>query len=287
MVVATKQPSWLAKQFTLRKITFYTIFHGLHLFLFIYGWYKQASDQRLAPLNTLKFSVWFSRGAGLCLSLDTMIILLPMCRNLLRYIRPKIRWLPLDESQWFHRQVAYTMLFWTIVHVAAHYVNFFNVERGQVRKEAAVQIHYTQAGGITGHVMLLCMLLIYTTAHAKIRQQSYETFWYTHHLFVPFLLAMYTHATGCFVRDSAKPYSPFAGNPFWNHCIGYQSWRWELVGGAIYLCERVYREIRARRQTEIIKVVRHPYGMLYEGLQVERFGADEFHRCGRDPVSQT
>jgi len=260
MVVANKQPSWLAKQFTLRKITFYTIFHGLHLFLFIYGWYKQASDQRLAPLNTLKFSVWFSRGAGLCLSLDTMIILLPMCRNLLRYIRPKIRWLPLDESQWFHRQVAYTMLFWTVVHVASHYVNFFNVERGQVRKEAAVQIHYTQAGGITGHVMLLCMLMMYTTAHAKIRQQSYETFWYTHHLFVPFLLAMYTHATGCFVRDSTNPYSPFAGNPFWNHCIGYQSWRWELVGGAIYLCERVYREIRARRQTEIIKVVRHPYG---------------------------
>ena len=172
--VATAQPSWLAKQFTLRKITFYTLFHGLHIFLFIFGWYKQASDERLEALNTLTFSVWFSRGAGLCLSVDTMIIVLPMCRNLLRYIRPKIRWLPLDESQWFHRQVAYTMLFWTIVHVAAHYVNFYNVERSLVRPEAAVQIHYMQAGGITGHVMLLCMLLMFTTAHAKIRQQSYS-----------------------------------------------------------------------------------------------------------------
>nr|OQO17266.1 hypothetical protein B0A51_14171 [Rachicladosporium sp. CCFEE 5018] len=259
MAVQTKQPSWLAKQFTFRKIMFYTLFHGLHIFLFIYGWYKQVSDQRLAPLNTLKFSVWFSRGAGLCLSVDTMIILLPMCRNLLRYVRPKLSFLPLDESQWFHRQVAYTMLFWTAVHVGAHYVNFFNVERSQVRKEAAVEIHYMQAGGITGHVMLLCMLLMYTTAHAKIRQQSYETFWYTHHLFVPFLLALYTHATGCFVRDSVQPYSPFAGEPFWNHCIGYQGWRWELIGGTIYLCERVYRELRSRRHTEIVKIVRHPY----------------------------
>jgi NADPH oxidase len=262
-VETTVQPSWLAKQFTLRKIIFYTLFHGLHIFLFIFGWYKQASDDRLAPLNTLKFSVWFSRGAGLCLSVDTMIILLPMCRNLVRYIRPKIRWLPLDESKWFHRQVAYTMLFWTVVHVAAHYVNFFNVERSLVRAEAAVQIHYMQAGGITGHVMLLCMLLMFTTAHAKIRQQSYETFWYTHHLFIPFLLAMYTHATGCFVRDSTDPYSPFAGKNFWGHCIGYQGWRWELVGGIIYLFERLYREIRSRRQTEIIKVVRHPYGMRF------------------------
>jgi len=259
-MATTKPKSWLAAQLTWRKITFYAIFHGFHILLFIIGWYVQATNDKLAALNALKFSVWFSRGAGLCLSFDIMVILLPMCRNLLKFIRPRIRWLPLDESQWFHRQVAYSLLSWTVVHVAAHYVNFFNVERSQVRREAAVQIHYMQAGGITGHVMLLCMLLMYTTAHAKIRQQSYETFWYTHHLFIPFLLAMYTHATGCFVRDSAQPYSPFAGKGFWSHCIGYEGWRWELVGGAIYLCERVYREIRSRRQTEIVKVVRHPYG---------------------------
>jgi NADPH oxidase len=138
--------------------------------------------------------------------------------------------------------------------------SFFNVEKTQVRPETAVQIHYTQPGGITGHIMLLCMLLMYTTAHHRIRQQSFETFWYTHHLFIPFLLGMYTHATGCFVRDSTNPYSPFAGAPFWNHCIGYEGWRWELFGGGFYLIERLYREIRARRETAITKVVRHPYG---------------------------
>ncbi|KAH0356582.1 NADPH oxidase, partial [Aureobasidium melanogenum] len=94
---------------------------------------------------------------------------------------------------------------------------------------------------------------------AKIRQQSYETFWYTHHLFVPFLLALYSHATGCFVRDTVEPVSPFAGKYFWNHCLGYEGWRWELVGGGLYFLERIYREIRARRPTEIIKVVKHPY----------------------------
>jgi NADPH oxidase len=138
--------------------------------------------------------------------------------------------------------------------------SFFNVERAQVRPEAAVQIHYTQPGGITGHIMLLCMLLMFTTAHARIRKQSFETFWYTHHLFVPFLLAMYTHATGCFVRDSVQPYSPFAGKPFWAHCIGYEGWRWELIGGTLYLVERIYRELRARRDTRITKVIRHPFG---------------------------
>jgi NADPH oxidase len=138
--------------------------------------------------------------------------------------------------------------------------SFFNVERVQVRPQIALQIHYAEAGGITGHIMLLCMLLMYTTAHHRIRQQSFETFWYTHHLFIPFLLGMYTHATSCFVRDTAPAWSPFDEENFWTHCIGYEGWRWELVGGGLYLCDRLYREIRCRRQTQIVKVVRHPYG---------------------------
>ena len=73
-------------------------------------------------MNTLTFSVWMSRGAGLVLSFDTTFILLPMCRNILRWVRPKIKWLPLDESQFFHRQIAYAMLLFTCIHVLAHYV---------------------------------------------------------------------------------------------------------------------------------------------------------------------
>lgn len=53
-----------------------------------------------------------------------------MLRNVIRVIRPKLRWaFPADENIWFHRQVAYSMAFWAMVHTTAHYVNFFNVER--------------------------------------------------------------------------------------------------------------------------------------------------------------
>lgn len=189
-----------------------------------------------------------------------MLILLPVCRTLVRIVRPKVRWLPLDENIWFHRQIAYAMLFFSVIHTTGHYVNFFNVEKTQIRPVLALDIHYQQAGGVTGHVMLLCMLLMYTTAHHRIRQQSFETFWYTHHLFIPFMLGLYTHAVGCFVRDTAEPFSPFAGDIFWEHCIGYQGWRWELFTGALYLAERLYREVRAKKETKITRVVRHPYG---------------------------
>jgi NADPH oxidase len=86
--------------------------------------YKQANEDRLAALNTLKWSVWISRGAGLVLSFDTTLILLPVCRTLVRWIRPKVKFLPLDENIWFHRQVAYAMLLFTLLHVAAHYVKY-------------------------------------------------------------------------------------------------------------------------------------------------------------------
>ncbi|RYP73820.1 hypothetical protein DL771_003398 [Monosporascus sp. 5C6A] len=258
----------MKKQFTASKITFHILFWAFHWFWFGYGWWKQASDPRLAGLNTLNWSVWSSRGAGLVLAIDGTLILLPVCRTIMRTIRPKIRFVPLDENIWFHRQVAYAMLMFTIIHVSAHYVNFYNVEKTQIRPLTAIQIHYAEPGGVTGHVMLLCMLLMYTTAHHRIRQQSFETFWYTHHLFIPFFLGLYTHAVGCFVRDTAQSFSPFAGADFWGHCIGYQGWRWELFAGGFYLAERLYREIRAARETKITRVVRHPYDVVE--LQFEK-----------------
>jgi hypothetical protein len=128
--------------------------------------------------------------------------------------------------------------------------------------------------------MLLCMILMwdvffhwsnyplipsyydrYSTAHHKIRTQCFEAFWYTHHLAFFFLVALYTHATGCFVRDSAKPdYISFF--PFYStdHCLGYESWRFIIWPGIIYFGERVYREIRGRQPTTLERVLVHPSG---------------------------
>jgi len=215
-------------------------------------------------LNSLKFSVWISRGAGLVLALDGGMILIPMLRNIIRVIRPKLTWaFPADENIWFHRQVAYQMAFWAVLHTTAHYVNFINVERTQIRKEIALQIHYTQAGGISGHFMLLIMVLMYTTAHHKIRNQCFEAFWYTHHLAFFFMIGLYAHATGCFVRDSVNPDYTFTF-PFYStdHCLGYESWRATIWPGIIYFGERVWREIRARKATRLSKVLVHPSGAM-------------------------
>jgi NADPH oxidase len=265
MPPANAHPNWFQREFlTGKRLAFNVVFYGLHFFFFGYGWHSQAVNVKLAGLNSLKYSVWISRGAGLVLAFDGGLILIPMLRNIIRVVRPKLTWLfPADENIWFHRQVAYSMAFWAMVHTTAHYVNFINVERTQIRKQIALQIHYTQPGGITGHFMLLIMLLMYSTAHQKIRNQCFEAFWYTHHLAFFFMLGLYTHATGCFVRDSVDP-DLIPTFPFYSteHCLGYLSWRYTIWPGIIYFGERAYREYRARRATRLSKVLVHPSGAM-------------------------
>jgi len=123
-----------------RRLIWHILWQGLHWGLFGYGWYppstvertqltsprySQEANNKLALLNTLKYSVWTSRGAGLVLIADGFLITLAVCRNLIRFLRPKIRFLPLDENLWFHRQTAYMLLLFSIIHTTAHYVNFF------------------------------------------------------------------------------------------------------------------------------------------------------------------
>lgn len=165
------------------------------------------------------------------------------------------------------------------------HISFYNVEKAQVHPEKAAQIHYIQAGGVTGHIMLLRMLLIYTTSHYRIRHQSFEIFWYTHHLFVPFL-SLYTHSTGRFVRDSTKPISPLAGVEFWNHCLGYQSWRWEVVAGSLYWKGYIGKYVPSKRQklprSSAIHIV-----CLHIILHSSRlFRSYTEFRCNRNPSPQ-
>ncbi|GAA5988272.1 hypothetical protein JCM5350_002838 [Sporobolomyces pararoseus] len=249
--VLRKLASRVKEELTGRKLLWNLLFYLGHLAIFAYGWYKQMTDARLAGLNKLKYSVWISRGAGLCLGVDGLLIILPLLRNLIRFVRPVVgRIVPVDENIWFHRQIAYSILFWTIVHTTAHYVNMINVERSQVRKETAWAIMYTQPGGITGHFMLLLMFFMYTTAHRKIRKQSFEAFWYTHHLAFLFLIALYFHAIGCFVRGALPGQLV--------KCLGYRSWQWCIGGGVLYLLERLIRLIRSHRSTTLTAVLLHP-----------------------------
>ncbi|ORZ40321.1 ferric reductase NAD binding domain-domain-containing protein, partial [Catenaria anguillulae PL171] len=230
--------------------TFWILFQG---FLFIFGWEKQRRDFGLRLLNRLQLSVYSSRGAGLCLAVTSALLILPVCRNTMGMLRSTFlgRIISFDDSIFFHKVCAWTILLFSLVHTNAHYVNFFNVEtRLAALGIRTWQIHYTVSGGWTGHIMLMLMFFMYTAAAAQVRHQSFETFWFVHHLAIVWYLCVFYHAVDCFVKTVEGT------------CRPYYSWMYCLAVCALYLGERIYREIRGRRPTKITNVILHPGNAL-------------------------
>lgn len=55
--------------------------------------------------------------------LTDLLSWLSVLRNFVMVLRPKLSWLlPLDENRFFHRQIAYSILFFSIIHTTAHCV---------------------------------------------------------------------------------------------------------------------------------------------------------------------
>lgn len=77
-----------------------------------------------------------AKAGGAVLNLNSMLILLPVCRNLIsffrgscstnQFCRRSIR-RQLDKNITFHKCVAYMIALWTVIHVVAHMFNFRNL----------------------------------------------------------------------------------------------------------------------------------------------------------------
>jgi NADPH oxidase len=215
-------------------------------------------------LNTVGNSVLASRGAGFILSINCSLLLLGVCRNIIRILRQSWlnRIIPFEENLYFHRWVAYAMLIFALVHTNAHYTNFFVVEYqlGAAGLGSAFDIHFTQWGGVTGHIMLFICFLMFTSVKRQVKHKNYEIFWYTHHLFIPFYFAMFFHAFGCFVKsaDTSK-------------CKSYNSNFGTIPAFCIYIMERLIRMYRAWEATSINKVIFHPGNTVELRFEKETF----------------
>ncbi|KAF9433747.1 hypothetical protein BGZ76_009027 [Entomortierella beljakovae] len=253
---------------TARRYAFFIIWFILHVILFIFGILRVKLSKDLDNLNdTLGWSLWIARGGGMCLIWDCSIILLPVCRNILRVLRVSFlnKLIPIDENIWFHKITAYSILFCTIVHSIGHYVNFFKMDRYYREdpkgpfKWTNAQLLYTSYAGVTGHIMLLCMVLMYTTAKQTQRNKSFESFWYTHHLAFFMLGALMFHGLGCIVKDKNGV------------CRGYQSYHYLAIGYCLYIIERFFRAYRARLDTKLVKAIQHPAGVIELQIQKPSF----------------
>jgi len=118
---------------------------------------------------------------------------------------------------------------------------------------------------ITGWLMWICLGVMVFFAAEKRRNSKnggFERFWYTHHLFIPFFILWQLHGMFCMIQPDRPPYCSF-------NTIGV-FWRYWIVGGLIWIYERILREVRSRHITYISKVIQHPSDVMELQIKKER-----------------
>ncbi|XP_045671489.1 NADPH oxidase 4-like isoform X3 [Ursus americanus] len=177
-----------------------------------------------------------SRASASVLNLNCSLILLPVCRTLLAYLRGSQK-VPsrrtrrlLDKSRTFHITCGVTICIFSGVHVAAHLVNALNfsvnysedfteLNAARYRDEDPRKLLFTTVPGLTGVGMVLVLFLMITASTYAIRVSNYDIFWYTHNLFFVFYMLLMLHVSGGLLKYQANldTHPPGCINPNGTH----------------------------------------------------------------------
>ncbi|KAI9471476.1 NADPH oxidase B [Coemansia mojavensis] len=196
-----------------------------------------------------------ARSAALALHINTALVLLPICRTVISWIRttPLNRIIPFDHALLFHKVIGYSIMLFTLVHAASHYRNYYIVS--QAMNVPYWKMLFTTGHSITGHLMMFVIIIMSVTGYTKIRRKHFNLFWNLHHLFVVYFACFSVHGGFCLLKSDFPPYCS-TGAAF------YKYW---AFSGFVYLFERLSREIRANTRAKhmrVQKVILHPGNVL-------------------------
>ncbi|KAF8977360.1 hypothetical protein BGZ46_007458 [Entomortierella lignicola] len=231
------------------RAIFFGIWIFVHIGLFGLAFFNYFySDNFENARKILGVTLPIARGAALVLHVDAGVVLLPVCRTLISWLRstPLNRIIPFDKAVTFHKAIAWSIVFFTLVHTVAHYINFYKLAK--TGNYSFWNLMFVSGPGLTGHIMLVVLLVMVVTALPSVRTKKFEIFWYWHHLFLVFFFFFSFHGAFCLLTPDRPPY-----------CKDISSfWKYWVSSGFIYLCERIAREWRAQQKTVISRVILHP-----------------------------
>ncbi|KAG5851845.1 NADPH oxidase 1 [Anguilla anguilla] len=216
------------------------VWMGINIFLFVYFYlFYDLGERFYYTRHILGAALAWARAPAAVLNFNCLLILLPVCRNLLSLLRGSFMCCgrsmrkQLDKNLTFHKLVAYMIGLMTAVHTVAHLLNmeWFNKSRrgeydelstalsslggdgddddddetylNPIRSINTTPTHvvFTTIAGVTGVIITLALILIITSSMEVIRRSYFEVFWYTHHLFIIFFAGLVIHGAGRIVRS--------------------------------------------------------------------------------------
>ncbi|KAF3591947.1 hypothetical protein DY000_02027284 [Brassica cretica] len=207
--------------------------------------YKYIQYKNRAVYEVLGHCVCFAKGSAETLKLNMALVLLPVCRNTITWLRNNTRFgvlVPFDDNINFHKVIAVGITIGVGIHSIAHLACDFS------RLIAATPEEYKPLGkyfgeeqpkryshfvksteGITGLLMVLLMAIAFTLALPWFRQgklektlpkplkklASFNAFWYTHHLFVVVYILLIVHGYNLYLsKEWYKKTVSISRHPF-------------------------------------------------------------------------
>lgn len=235
-----------------RRFTHYLEEHGVELLLLtVYvlinvGLFAGAVE-RYAAKGANGF-VMIARGCGACLNFNGALILVPMMRRFLTWLRATsaARVLPVDSSVAFHKLVGHAMFGFAVVHTLAHLCNYLTLET------PFLELLLGTRAGLTGLLLMMVFGFMWFFALDLIRRSGHFELFYFSHLgyFAWFALAL---------------------------LHGPVFWIWTLVPLLGYAVGRVLRLAQRTREAEVAQLNLLPSEVT--NLQIKRPAGWE-HRAG-------
>uniref|UniRef100_A0A7N8YCW9 NADPH oxidase 1 n=1 Tax=Mastacembelus armatus TaxID=205130 RepID=A0A7N8YCW9_9TELE len=223
-------------------VSLQVVWMGINIFLFLWFYFfYDLGDQFFYTRKLLGSALAWARAPAAVLNFNCMLILLPVCRNLLSLVRgsfvccSRTMRKQLDKNLTFHKLVAYMIALMTAVHTIAHLLNleWLNNSRQGVYDKLSTDLSkledtesstylnpirikdmiptyfaFTTIAGLTGVIITLALILIITSSMEVIRRSYFEVFWYTHHLFIIFFAGLVFHGAGRIVRSQQSTNPP-------------------------------------------------------------------------------
>jgi len=251
---------------------FFGVWILLHLLVAAFGFINyELKDNSVNARKEFGITFPIARTAALVLHVDVVFILFPVCRNFISLLRrtPLNDIIPFDKAMTLHKATAWSIVAATVIHIISHMVNFAKLAMADAsatttsaRIGVFFQANFATGPGVTGWLMTIILFVIVFFSTEKSRRANFEKFWYTHHLFVVFFILWQLHGMFCMIKPDRPPYCS-------SNTIGV-FWRYWLVGGVIWIGERILREVRSRHRTYISKVIQHPSNVMELQIKKEK-----------------
>ncbi|KAM0034773.1 putative NAD(P)H oxidase (H(2)O(2)-forming) [Helianthus debilis subsp. tardiflorus] len=240
----------------------------------LFTW-KYIQYKNRAVYKVLGPCVCIAKGAAETLKLNMALILLPVCRNTITWLRNKTRLgvaVPFDDNLNFHKVIAMAITIGVGLHAISHLTCDFPrlIHATEEQYEPMEQFfgdqahnywHFVkEAEGYTGITMVVLMTIAFTLATPWLRRgklnlppflkklTGFNAFWYSHHLFVIVYVMLIVHGIKLYLTKE------------W-----YQktTWMYLAVPITLYACERLIRAFRSSvKPVKILKVAVYPGNVL-------------------------